>query len=178
MSSASVTNNFVNGAIGDADQVDQNFADLVAFCNTHLIHNHDISPTRVGVRLHKTASAIGSGGSPSAITWADEDQDTDGFWSAGTVVTIPAGKAGVYVLTFTTTGLISAGRAFVEIDLTSSLAHPSLAYRVPMDATEDRGIITLVTPLAVGDNFVCNVFHSSGASVTFESWLSAYRISA
>lgn len=38
MSSASVTNNFTNGLIGDADQVDQNFADLVSFLNTHVMH--------------------------------------------------------------------------------------------------------------------------------------------
>jgi hypothetical protein len=42
MSSASVTNNFTNGLIGDADQVDQNFADLVSFLNTHVAHTHNL----------------------------------------------------------------------------------------------------------------------------------------
>jgi hypothetical protein len=38
MSSASVTNDFTNGLIGDADEVDQNFSDLVNFLNTHVVH--------------------------------------------------------------------------------------------------------------------------------------------
>jgi hypothetical protein len=38
MSSASVTYNFTNGLIGDADQVDQNFSDLVSIINSHLVH--------------------------------------------------------------------------------------------------------------------------------------------
>ena len=38
MSSASVTYNFTNGLIGDADQVDQNFSDLVSIFNTHAVH--------------------------------------------------------------------------------------------------------------------------------------------
>jgi hypothetical protein len=38
MSSASVTNDFTNGLIGDADEVDQNFQDLVNFLNSHVVH--------------------------------------------------------------------------------------------------------------------------------------------
>jgi hypothetical protein len=38
MSSASVTNDFTNGLIGDADEIDQNFSDIVNFLNTHVVH--------------------------------------------------------------------------------------------------------------------------------------------
>jgi hypothetical protein len=38
MSSASVTHDFSNGTIGDADQVDQNFSDIVNFLNSHVVH--------------------------------------------------------------------------------------------------------------------------------------------
>lgn len=38
MSSASVTHDFSNGTVGDADQVDQNFTDLVNFLNSHVVH--------------------------------------------------------------------------------------------------------------------------------------------
>jgi hypothetical protein len=44
MSSAAVTHNFTNGLVGDADQVDQNFSDLVSFCNTHLAHRGEHVP--------------------------------------------------------------------------------------------------------------------------------------
>lgn len=177
MSSASVTHDFANGTIGDADQVDQNFADLVNFANTHLVHNHDPAITRRGVRLHKTASLVATGSS-TPIGWSDEREDTDGFWSAGTTVTIPAGMAGVYVITFVTQGPITAGRAFLEIALTSTLTDIPPRFRSYMEAAEDIDTATGVVPLAVGDSFVTNVFHSTGSSVTFESWLSCYRISA
>jgi hypothetical protein len=38
MSSASVTHDFVNGNVGDADQIDQNFQDLVGTINSHAVH--------------------------------------------------------------------------------------------------------------------------------------------
>lgn len=176
MSSASVTTNFVNGTVIDADVVDQNFTDLVTFANSHLVHNHDAAVTRRGVRLHKSASSVGSG-SVTAITWGDENQDTDGYWSAGTTVTIPAGMAGIYVITFVATAPVT-GRCFLEIVPTSSLTDIPPRWRSYLEAAEDIDTATAVTPLAVGDSFVCNVFHSTGASATFESFLSCYRVSA
>ena len=178
MSSASVTHNFTNGLIGDADQVDQNFTDLVTFLNSHVVHNHDALLTRHGVRLHKTVSAVASGASTS-ITWSDEREDTDGYWSAGTTVTIPAAMAGVYAITFASEGIIGAGRSFIEIatTITSGLVNIPAFYRGWFDPSEDRGFATAITPLGVGDSFVCNVFHSTGASVNFESFLSCYRTS-
>lgn len=177
MSSASVTTNFTNGLVIDADQVDQNFQDLVAFCNNHLVHNHDAAVLRHGVRLHKGVSAVGSA-STSAITWGDERQDTDGYWSAGTTVTIPAGMAGIYAISFSVAAAVT-GRSFVQISPTivSGLLDVPSEWRIPMDATEDRGLISVTTPLGVGDSFVCEVFHSTGGAVNFESLLSCYRIS-
>ena len=175
MSSASVTHDFSNGTIGDADQVDQNFQDLVNFANTHLVHNHDATLTRHGVRLHKTASSVGTA-SVTAISWSDEREDTDGYWSSGTTVTIPAGMAGVYGITFVSTGVLT-GRSFLEVIATSTLTDIAPRWRSYIEPNEDIDTATVVTPLAVGDSFLCNVFHGTGSSVTFESWLSAYRIS-
>ena len=45
MSSASVTHNFVNGTTANADQVDQNFTDLVSFLNSHVAHIGEHVPT-------------------------------------------------------------------------------------------------------------------------------------
>jgi hypothetical protein len=178
MSSASVTNNFTNGLIGDADEVDQNFQDLVNFLNSHVVHNHDPLLARHGVRLHKAASAIASG-SPTSITWGDEREDTDGYWSAGASVTIPAGMAGPYVITFVSTGVLT-GRAYLDVipTITSGLVDIPARWRGYVDPAEDMDTLTVSTVLGVGDSFVCQVFHSTGSSVTFESWISAYRVSA
>jgi hypothetical protein len=40
MSSASVSFDFVASTLIQSSQVDQNFADLVSFLNTHVVHNH------------------------------------------------------------------------------------------------------------------------------------------
>jgi hypothetical protein len=179
MSSATVTNDFTNGLIGDADEIDQNFSDLVSFLNTHVVHNHDAVVTRHGVRLHKAVSAVASGGSGTAITWGDEREDTDAYWTSGASITIPSGMAGVYAINFSTLGLIGAGRAFGQIrpTITSGLVDIPGEWRNFMDAAEDRCVVDVTTPLGVGDSFVCEVFHSTGASVNFESWVACYRIS-
>lgn len=68
--------------------------------------------TRVGVTLLCSAFAAASG-STTSVAWTSETADTDGFIVANgtnTIITVPAGKGGVYAIT--TTGSWSA--AFTE----------------------------------------------------------------
>jgi hypothetical protein len=179
MSTLTLTNAFSNATTADATEVNSNFDDVKDFVDTHLLHVHStIEPTRVGVNLHKTASSIATD-SETAITWADEEEDTDGFWSSGTTVTIPTGKAGIYVITFWTTGsFTSSGGDWVNIAVTSSLTNVPDNFRMPMEALGDIGTVTAVTPLAAADSFTCKVYHDSGSSVSFESWVACYRTTA
>lgn len=176
MSSAAVTYNFTNGLIADADQVDQNFSDLVNFSNSHLVHNHDNAVTRHGVRNTKGASSVNNT-TATAITWSSsDDEDTDTYTSgAVNTITIPGGLGGMYAITFRSEALVT-GRSFGQIIPTSGIANMPADFRVYMDPNEDRVVVSVVIPLLAGDTFQCVVFHSTGGAVSFASWLSCYRI--
>jgi hypothetical protein len=132
---------------------------------------------RCGVRLHKTASSVATA-SITAISWSDELEDTDGFWSSGTTVTVPAGKDGVYAITFVTEGAFTGSHSFVDVNIASTtLASFPGSFRQMIDAQDDKGLISIVTPLAAGDSFTLRVYHETGSTVTFESYLSVYRVS-
>ena len=68
MGSAAVTNDFSNGTIGDADEVDQNFADLVNFINSHLIHDHRLGEV-TGAVVWTPVAATDTGASTTMADW-------------------------------------------------------------------------------------------------------------
>lgn len=92
MATASVTNNFANGATSDADAVDQNFTDLVNFANTNVVHK-DGSVAMTG--------ALTLPGSPSTALQAASKGYVDGLVPAATSTWTPVVRQGA--TTFTTT---------------------------------------------------------------------------
>ncbi len=132
---------------------------------------------RFGVTLRRVAvQSVASGGSPSSISWDTQDEDTDGFWSAGATVTIPAGGGGIYAVTFRAVALV-ANRAFMQVVPTSGITGTPAEFRTALDVQEDRGFCSLLVPLEAADTFVCQVFHTTGANVDFTCWLACYRVS-
>lgn len=137
---------------------------------------------RVGFRVRRVANqAIGTGGAV-AISWDTEDEDSDGFITVpSTTATIPTGCAGIYVATVRQilSATPGAGRALLEINVTSSLTGLTTDYRVgSLDSNESgRMVCTAVIPFAVGDSFFCNTLQSSGGSLNLTGILSCYRVS-
>ena len=134
---------------------------------------------RRGVQLERIANqAVTTGGAVKPISWDTEGEDTDTYWASGTptVVTIPPGLSGIYLITFRAAGLASV-RAMLEIVATTASVPVPVDWRMPIDVTEDRAGITVCTPLDAGDTFVCNVFHNTGADVQYTAWMSCYRVS-
>lgn len=81
MSSASVTNNFVNGLVADADQVDQNFTDLASFLNSHVAHIHQLGQGSQ-VLSFKPGAATDTSGTPASFTnWFSAGNLTVPSWA-------------------------------------------------------------------------------------------------
>jgi hypothetical protein len=138
---------------------------------------HYSASGRTGCRVRRVAvQGIGSG-SATAIIWDTEDHDSDGFISvASPHVTIPAGLGGLYAITAWASGAFTAGRAFIDIAMTSTLTGLPAEFRMPMDANEDRGLLSVTIPLLAGDVFQTRLFHSTGSGVDFTAWLSCVRV--
>lgn len=131
-----------------------------------------------GVRLRRLSTTqTVSTATLTSISWDTEDEDTDGYWSSGTTVTIPTGLGGIYAIAFRTAYTASmTGRCFIEIGPTTTVTGHPAQWRNPSRDTEDEYAIGLTVPLLAGDTFLCRVFHSSGANRSANANLSCYRI--
>ncbi|MDG4832436.1 hypothetical protein O7627_24455 [Solwaraspora sp. WMMD1047] len=139
----------------------------------------DDLPVRTGVRLRRAANQSVNSASQTNISWDTEDEDTDGFWSSGATVTIPAGLGGLYAITYVPVvdSLTAGTRSFCSVVPTSAVTGGhALTYRNLFDNQEDRGCVGIVLPLLAADTFVCDVFHSHGSARNVTAHLSCYRI--
>lgn len=159
-------------AVGGVDL--NRLVDGVNDLNTRLVN------TNGRVRLRRAANQSINTGASTAMSWDTEDQDNGGFIVVtATTVTVPTGQDGQYNIMFRVQGpFTGAGRAFLEINVTSAVTGITNDYRQPMSSTEQRGLTNAAVPLLAGDTFVCNVFHSTGSAVNFTGLLNCIRISA
>lgn len=124
MATATVTNNFTAGTPAVADDVDQNFTDLVTFLNGSVVHK-DGTVTMTGLLTlpsgsdpstdhqaakYKQVKPLGAlvtrttqncvNNTLTKISWNVESRDDGGFWSGGdpTKITVPSGADGIYVI--------------------------------------------------------------------------------
>jgi hypothetical protein len=134
---------------------------------------------RAGCRLRRVANqSIGTGGSPTAMSFDTEDEDIGGFFApTSTTITIPTGQDGAYGITFFAVGVTTTGRLFGSIVVASALTGFPAEFRCVSSGVET--IITATTsplPLLAADTIQCKIFHTNGASANFTGWLSCYRI--
>lgn len=125
----------------------------------------------VAGRTYFEANAA-AGGIPNSaltlLTWTTEVVDSDGFGNLGTSLVIPAGLAGLYVVSMTVTMAAAAGA--------SGLAR-LLFNTTPTARTYDAAFTTIgqlaspmaLMPLNAADTVQAQVFQNSGAQVNVAS---------
>jgi hypothetical protein len=136
------------------------------------------NPTRVGCRLRRVANqSIASGGSGTAISWDNADENTPSFITVtGATITVPAASGGGYGITVRCAGAWTT-RVFATINVTSANVGYPASFREdgnPTDAEVTNGISL---PLLAADSFQVVLFHSTGSNVNVTAWLSCYLLS-
>lgn len=200
----SVPNNFTAGTPSVADDVDANFAAVVAWINANAVHldaskaftsvpsgpatdpSSDNQLTRkayvdakadlrVGVRLSKTGETFTAANGIEYFNWATEVEDTHGFITApGTTVTIPAGYAGTYVIS-----AVVFGVATMTVNNFTSAIIDVNGTGVPLGTIQGASTTcsaSYVTPLSVGATVKLGI--DTAVTGTASAYLNLYRISA
>jgi hypothetical protein len=128
--------------------------------------------TFVGCLLKKNTNQSTSNGADGAISFQVEDVDTDGFFNSGTsttVITIPSGKGGKYLLqwliTYADAGNVTGARAVSVriLTITSALIFGQSAAPVSGDQTRCNG--SLVLNLSAADTIEIFHYQNSGGSL-------------
>ena len=134
------------------------------------------TPTFVGASVYSTADQTINTATDTALTWSDELFDTDGFHSTSTNtsrMTIPAGKAGKYLVAGTSTwGPDRTGRCQQIIYKNGSV----FAYVIagPMSQSPGQNY-TLIMDLAVADYVEVFARQDTGSSATITKTTSQTR---
>lgn len=78
----------------------------------------DQNPIACDVLARRVANQTITTATQTAITWDNEDHDTDAFFTAGsTGITIPAGKGGTYLVTYSLKSVTANVQMFIELFL-------------------------------------------------------------
>lgn len=135
---------------------------------------------RVGWKLaDSTNRSIPTGTTTyTALTFATETTDTDGFFSApGTTVTIPTGLGGLYVMTASATWASSPGANSVI----TFIVNGATGYRFPIGAATQMTLcsISVGITLAAADTVQLLVSQGSGGAININpaSW-QGWRVTA
>lgn len=150
------------------------------YLNNAIAPGYNLASTRVGFSVRRAAVQSIPNSVATNISWDTEDEDTDGFISVtSTTATIPAGKAGLYVITYKTTppNLTVSARTFSTINLGGTLPTgvPN-GFRGITNVNEDICHVVVTTPLVAASTIICDTFHAEGSAQNYTAWLSCYRI--
>ncbi len=168
MATASVPNSFTNGVNADATKINDNFSAITSFLNNDVEHKD----SRRRVRLRRVANQALSAG-PNNITWDTEDVDTSAFIVApSATITVPAGAAGVYVITVAAQTL--AGTTTWLLALSAGVGTFSAAPSTANSSTHKKNF--WVTWLDVGDTVTAQINSLSGADTLGSARLAMTRI--
>ena len=123
----------------------------------------------VGASAYRNASQTISNATETALTFNSENYDTDSFHdnsTNNTRMTVPAGKAGKYLITANTTFTNNAtGQRIVYVYVGATLVHTS-GPAIGGSASIDLGISTsYVANLAVADIVEVRAYQNSGGSL-------------
>lgn len=137
------------------------------------------STTRVGVTLSVAAQVLPSATS-TAVPWTTETTDTDGFIvtnGSNTVLTVPAGKGGIYDATVNgqwTTSFTEASFVFIQI---GSNGYVGPADTSPFVVNQWSFSIAGI-PIAAAQTITVALVQTNAASKTTSVMLNLYRVSA
>ena len=122
-------------------------------------------PSPAGCRLRRVAAlAVPTGGASIDIPFDTEDADTHGFFApTSTVITIPAGMAGLYEIS----GQIVAAANTGTICYTDVKLNGTVIQRIPAAANASPPFPSFLMNLAVGNTITIAINQSSGGSVNF-----------
>ncbi len=196
MATASVTySDFVAGNPAVGDQVDQNFSDLVAFLNTHVIHkdasiaftgipslpsgtdpstDHHVAKFKqskaFGAVVRRAANQAITTATAAPVSFDTELSDQGGFWSSGdaTHFIVPAGGNGFYLIGYQSNWEAATGLRTVNIQKndTTSLAQPQFPVS---DTTLDANIAVTTRFLVAGDTIRFLVTQNTGSDKNLEA---------
>lgn len=137
------------------------------------------STTRVGTTLERTAFAIPSA-TATDITWSSETADTDGFIVANgsnSVLTIPAGKGGIYAMTVS--GQWSS--AFTEYRQIIIRKNGLSAWTLPLtfdNLLTQFWAASITVVLAAADTVQFALYQANAGSQNTSAHLEMYRVAA
>lgn len=137
--------------------------------------------TRTGVTLTAASFSVPNNG-PATISWTTENVDTDGFITVpNTVITIPAGKGGVYAITVKGTwgaSFTEARSLFIQTSGTTyaiALATPPTNFGGTY-VTNWTGSITI--PVDAAGTVTILISHNNAAAQSTTAIMEMYRVSA
>jgi hypothetical protein len=106
------------------------------------------------------------------MTISSESEDNGGFWSSGTNVTVPAGKAGRYIIThWATSGVPASGTGGVLI-----LVNGGNRAIAPIPIGGGDGTAALTCTLTAGAVLTFQIKNGHSSAVTFTSEINVTRI--
>ena len=136
----------------------------------------------VGCRLRRVANQLINNATDTAISWDQEDQDTDGFiTTTSATITIPTGLGGLYAITMYAKSTANLnGRTYIDLVLTSAITGIPVNLRtvIATGNNDSRYLASETIPLLAADTFQVHVFHTIGAADNHTAWMSCYRIAA
>ena len=131
----------------------------------------------VGVSLYITSSTTIPNNTFTTLTYASEEFDTDGFHDNSTNtdrITIPAGKAGKYLITAKididpTTGSSRRDLYIVRKNSSNTAIEDKFMRTASITDTYICCLQSTVFDAAVGDYFITSIYQNSGGNMTIEN---------
>lgn len=148
-------------------------AEHVADHNTLHAMNNELTAA-IGVRLRRAANQSIPNNSPTVVSFDTEDEDTSGYFpGTGTTITIPAGKAGIYAVSFkgTYAGSSMGNRWFFDVK------NGSENYRLNgSSAGEDTVAGSVTIRLAAAATITVDAYQASGGAKDLTARIELWRV--
>ena len=131
-----------------------------------------LGTARMGCALRRVATQTFNDSTVTTVSWDTQDEDTDGLWSSGSTVTIPAD--GIWAISYTLWGGGTAtGRGLASIIISGI----TLPHRSAFQAGEQYCTVTAVKRLSASTTFTCEAYADMAGNSTLTASLDCYRMS-
>lgn len=130
----------------------------------------------VEVRRATTTQSIANG-STAQISWDQEVDDTDAFWTSGPTVTIPAGKGGIYVVSVV---FYNSSLTFTNSNIQTLIQFGGTGIPGPTSngwSGSNTTAVSYTQRLNAGESVTVSVRNTSGSAVTLNAHMTLYRVS-